>query len=861
MHKRAEKTSIKSVAKHAPTWASICLSILTVTVILGGVPRSATAQGVKLVGDTRVMADVTGDGRADVVGFGVDGVWVSKNTVNGFEDGTRWIKDYHGNAKWTPDKYVRTLADVNGDGKADIVAFGYSAVLVSLSSGTSFGPQGIWYSGDFCSTKGWDVNKHRRQLHDVDGDGYRDIIAARDGNIYWAKNNYNPTTGQTGFGTKQILASDLYKEEDLSLPSHDLTFGEFDGDGKADVIYFAPNSVYLYQQSQTGFRAIQTIPFGQGWKKSTLPRMVADVNNDGKDDIIGFAESGVWVHILGGTGMQNWVANYGSGPNAGGWDSSRHFRTMADLNNDGCADVIGFGEQSVFVSVNNFLTGHFSFSDPVGGLRDYTVEQGWRFQNTVKKGVSNTADSTTDDRFPKSYQVKRDLLATDAVGDQGSEGACVAFAVTSTLASSVINSQTIGGRKLNVRDFPASGTNILDPYWLYMQRGHSGSGWNNKHALEVAKRVTIPFKYGSHADKDGTQKYGIRVFEYKSIQARKYYNNETFEPTTPDTPGAFEGRNLARFLLSTDQPLVTRFDYYNDFNRVTKAGKIYPGPGSGAKGLSYGHAVMLTGYSVEGNPNYWVCQNSWGKQYGRDGDFLIAAGACGIDYEIFYINKWQVCDREGNIVADPASILRDVLYEGKITKDFSSEQIQRGATVTDQRRLDDLARFYHEVYDVRNSLAIKLQNTTKYKLVNPEVYHSSGTTPFIPKEIAPGRAKVIGARKAALAATGAVGVVTYEMQGTAFRLAIFYEVPYTGENKFKVQIITKETPTNSALHKDMSANPGRLTLGNFATAFSTFEDENGDANQGFRWSNFIKMTGVITRGKKADLDVIIGPKS
>jgi hypothetical protein len=54
-----------------------------------------------------------------------------------------------------------------------------------------------------------------------------------------------------------------------------------------------------------------------------------------------------------------------------GWMVSKHPRFVVDLTGDGCADIIGFGESSTFVSYNdgkgNFgpvqaLTNDFSFS-------------------------------------------------------------------------------------------------------------------------------------------------------------------------------------------------------------------------------------------------------------------------------------------------------------------------------------------------------------------------------------------------------------------------------------------------------------------------------------------------------------------
>ena len=44
-----------------------------------------------------------------------------------------------------------------------------------------------------------------------------------------------------------------------------------------------------------------------------------------------------------------------------------------------------------------------------------------------------------------------------------------------------------------------------------------------------------------------------------------------------------------------------------------------------------GHAVVILGYGEELGVPYWICQNSWGYNWGEDGYFRIAMGECGID--------------------------------------------------------------------------------------------------------------------------------------------------------------------------------------------------------------------------------------
>ncbi len=59
------------------------------------------------------------------------------------------------------------------------------------------------------------------------------------------------------------------------------------------------------------------------------------------------------------------------------------------------------------------------------------------------------------------------------------------------------------------------------------------------------------------------------------------------------------------------------------------------------------HAVVIVGYHegpaqpgyIEGD--YWICQNSWGTQFGDDGYFYIEYGAANIGTSCFQITEWE----------------------------------------------------------------------------------------------------------------------------------------------------------------------------------------------------------------------------
>jgi RHS repeat-associated protein len=183
-----------------------------------------------------MMADVNGDGKADVVGFGADGVRVSFSAGDHFEDPRLLVDGYgFGNGlgpdNWYVEFHPRMMADVNGDGMADVVGFGYDGVYVSLSTGSGFTPlpKEPWVSNFGYDAGSW--HGHPRYMADLNGDGKSDIVGFGDDGV-----TVSLSTGN-GFIAPEIWINEYgYNDCKCNVYKNPRMIADVDGDGLSDVI-------------------------------------------------------------------------------------------------------------------------------------------------------------------------------------------------------------------------------------------------------------------------------------------------------------------------------------------------------------------------------------------------------------------------------------------------------------------------------------------------------------------------------------------------------------------------------------------------------------------------------------------------
>ena len=333
----------------------------------------------------RFLADLTGDGRADIVGFGDDGVLVSLNNGDGtFREPVPAVANFAYNAgNWRVERHPRFLADLTGDGRADIVGFGDDGVLVSLNNGDGTFREPVLAVANFAYNAGnWRVERHPRFLADLTGDGRADIVGFGDDGVLVSLNNGDGTFR----GPVPAVANFAYNAGNWRVERHPRFLADLTGDGRADIVGFGDAGVLVSLNNGDGtFRgpvlAVDNFAYNAGnWRVERHPRFLADLTGDGRADIVGFGDDGVLVSLNNGDGTFQGpvlaVDNFAY--NAGNWNEERHPRFLADLTGDRAADIAGFGDAGVLVSLNN---GDGTFQGPVLAVDNFAYNAGnWRVE-------------------------------------------------------------------------------------------------------------------------------------------------------------------------------------------------------------------------------------------------------------------------------------------------------------------------------------------------------------------------------------------------------------------------------------------------------------------------------------------------
>jgi hypothetical protein len=278
------------------------------------------------------LADASGDGRADWIGIASNGdVWVARSTGTAFDAAALWRAATVfsvANGWWTTATHPRVwLADVTGDGRADVLGVANNGDLwVAESTGTTFNASHLVAASVFATPAFFGVADQQRVfVGDANGDDKADVVGIRStGEVHVARASGSGTSAGFASSTTAWLATSIFTSaaEWFETASRARVWlADVTGDGAGDLVGLAKNGdLWVAEALPASLAFAATHKAGTSRLRTTTdsttsflsllhrPRVfLGDATGDGRTDLVGIAPAGigdgdVWLEIATGSG-------------------------------------------------------------------------------------------------------------------------------------------------------------------------------------------------------------------------------------------------------------------------------------------------------------------------------------------------------------------------------------------------------------------------------------------------------------------------------------------------------------------------------------------------------------------------------
>ncbi|MBP9095700.1 MAG: T9SS type A sorting domain-containing protein [Ignavibacteria bacterium] len=560
------------------------VSVLLNTTTPGSATPTFTTQSEFIVGNSpyfTVIKDFNGDGKPDLAAAnnGSNSISVLLNTTTlgvspaSFSSKTDFAT---GNIP-----LALSIADLNGDGKQDMVTSNYGSNSASVCfNTTSPGASTPAFSAHTDFTTG--STPVFVSTGDFTGDGKKDIVTANIGsnNISVLLNTTAPGASTPTFSAKTDFTTGF-------IP-YWLSVGDLNGDGRPDIAVANNSSgtISVFLNTTTpgagtpSFSARTDFTAGSGLNSVEL----ADINGDGKPDMAGAN--------LGGNNVSVYINTTTPGASTPTFTAKTDFTTdtqpysvyMGDINGDGKPDmaVTNQGSNSVSVFLNTTTPGSTTptFSAKVDfatGVSPQSVtladlngdgRKDILSSNLTGNSLSILINTTTPGASTPTFAAKSDYISVGSlnfstVGDLNNDGKPdIASNFTTTDFSVILNTATYP-LPVELASFTSSvNSNNVTLNWSTVQeqnnkgfeieRNSFGTGWKKVGYVEGHGTINTQqnYTFNDIALQTGTYNYRLKQIDYNG-------NIEYYELSNEVTLGV-----PSKYLLAQNYP--------NPFNPVTR---------------------------------------------------------------------------------------------------------------------------------------------------------------------------------------------------------------------------------------------------------------------------------------------------
>jgi len=545
------------------------------------------------------VADIDGDGKADIVVVNQNdntmGVFLNKSSSGSITSGSFAAEVTFSTGTGSYPNGI-AIGDLDGDGKLDVVTANTGNASLSVFRNTSsVGNISFAAHADFATGN---ADPQYVAIADFDGDGKPDMAVTNEANVSVFHNT--TTSGST------TISFAAHADFAVESEPGGIAVGDFDGDGKPDIAATISSDNYvsvLHNTSSAG-----TISFGTHADFSVGPGpgnlAVSDVDGDGKLDIVTSNGGDGSASILHNTSSSSISFGTHQDINVDEGDANESFYTvvMNDLDGDGKPDMIVVdNNDALYLLHNTSSTGSPSFGSKVTvavGTNSYALYGAaiGDFDGDGKPDIVANAqgDNLIDVLRNKSAGIITSPTTTSISSNNNpsfsaSPGNSVTFTATVTHSGRPVTKGTVS--------FTSNGLAISGATDVAVNgsgQATANTSFSSTGSYTIVATFNGDVNYSSSVSSTLTQQVNLHPTAINSITATSTYSNASSIQFTATFAASITGLSTSNFSLTTTGAVSGASVASVSGSGTTYTVTVNTGTGDGTIGLNLANATGLT---------------------------------------------------------------------------------------------------------------------------------------------------------------------------------------------------------------------------------------------------------------------------